>query len=271
MQTPEQIREHYEIEKGLADQLRRSNKAQRAVLYPQLYDELFRRVPHHPMLQRRDDARERATAVAVRMALVGRFLRSDTVFLEVGAGDCTLTREVAKHVKRCYAIDVSQEIVNLAGPSNMQTILSDGCSIPVPEGSVTLAYSNQLMEHVHPDDALEQLRNLYRALAPGGRYLCATPSRLNGPHDVSRYFDSVACGFHLKEYTYSELAVLFRRIGFRQLAPYAEFRLRYIRIPLSVLVAFEWVLERLPHRVARWIAGLRGIRKVLFISLVATK
>jgi len=75
----------------------------------------------------------------------------------------------------------------------------------------------------------------------------------------------------LKEYTYSELAVLFRRIGFRQLAPYAEFRLRYIRIPLRVLVAFEWVLERLPHRVARWIAGLRGIRKVLFISLVATK
>src|SRR5215472_11329924 len=122
MQTPEQIREHYEIEKGLADQLRRSNKAQRAVLYPQLYDELFRRVPHHPMLQRRDDERERATAVAVRMALVGRFLRSDTVFLEVGAGDCTLTREVAKHVERCYAIDVSQEIVNLGGPSNMLTI-----------------------------------------------------------------------------------------------------------------------------------------------------
>ncbi|HEY2591626.1 MAG TPA: hypothetical protein VGI35_08555, partial [Steroidobacteraceae bacterium] len=113
MQTPEQVREHYEIEKGLADQLRRSNKAERALLYPQLYDELFRRVPHHPMLQRRSDERERATAVAVRMALVGRFLRSDMVFLEVGAGDCTFTREVAKRVKRCYAIDVCQEIVEL--------------------------------------------------------------------------------------------------------------------------------------------------------------
>ncbi|MGH8220968.1 MAG: methyltransferase domain-containing protein [Steroidobacteraceae bacterium] len=271
MQTPEQIREHYEIEKGLADQLRRSDKTDRALLYPRLYDELMRRVPHHPMLQRRSDARERAAAVAVRMGLVGRFLRSDTVFLEVGAGDCTFTREVAQRVKRCYAIDVSRELVELGGPSNMQTILSDGCSIPVPEASVTLAYSNQLMEHVHPDDAFEQLCNLYRALVPGGRYVCTTPNRLNGPHDVSQHFDTVASGFHLKEYTYTELAALFHGIGFRRLAPYAELRLHYVRVPLALLVAFEWLLERLPRSVSRRIAKLPVIRKLLFISLVATK
>jgi predicted SAM-dependent methyltransferase len=34
--------------------------------------------------------------------------------------------------------------------------------------SVDLAYSNQLMEHLHPDDASEQLANVYRALKPGG-------------------------------------------------------------------------------------------------------
>lgn len=271
MQTPAQIREHYEIEKALAERLRRSERADRAELYQSLYDELFRSVPHHPMLQRREDARARETAVAVRMALIGRFLRPDTVFLEVGAGDCSLAREVAKHVKRCYALDVSRELVDMRGPPNMKTILSDGCSVPVPEASVTLAYSCQLMEHIHPDDAIEQLRNLYRALAPGGLYVCTTPSRLNGPHDVSRYFDTVATGFHLKEYTYTELAALFRGVGFRRLYAYSEFRLRYVPTSLRALIAFERLLEGLPPRARLPIARLRGIRKVLFISLVAAK
>ena len=62
------------------------------------------------------------------------------------------------------------------------------------------------MEHLHPDDALEQLQNIYSALVPGGIYLCITPNRLSGPQDVSRDFDMVATGFHLKEYTISELS-----------------------------------------------------------------
>jgi hypothetical protein len=32
------------------------------------------------------------------------------------------------------------------------------------------------MEHLHPEDAFEQLRNIIRALAPGGRYVCITPT-----------------------------------------------------------------------------------------------
>ena len=40
-----------------------------------------------------------------------------------------------------------------------------------------------------PEDAVEQLRHLHAALAPGGVYLCITPSRLTGPHDISYLFD----------------------------------------------------------------------------------
>ena len=39
------------------------------------------------------------------------------------------------------------------------------------------------------------LANLYRALKPGAVYVCITPNRLSGPHDISLYFDSVATGF----------------------------------------------------------------------------
>ncbi len=46
--SPEQIREHYEIEKELANRLRKASKPERRALYSALYDELYRRVPLHP-------------------------------------------------------------------------------------------------------------------------------------------------------------------------------------------------------------------------------
>ena len=37
------------------------------------------------------------------------------------------------------------------------------------------------------------------------RFICLTPHRSTGPHDMSKYFGDVATGFHLKEYTNKEL------------------------------------------------------------------
>ena len=44
------LREHYLIERELADRLRSAPRSERGALYSELYDELFRRVPYHPML-----------------------------------------------------------------------------------------------------------------------------------------------------------------------------------------------------------------------------
>jgi SAM-dependent methyltransferase len=272
MRTPEQVLKHYEIEKELADRLRGANRDERAPLYGLVYDELFRRVPDHPQLTRKVDEQARLAASEDRMALLGRFLNADTVFLEIGAGDGALTRLAAPRVKKCYALDVSKEILsNVATAANMEKVLSDGCSVPVPAGSVNVAYSYQVMEHIHPDDAQEQLRNIFRALAPGGMYLCVTPNRLNGPHDVSRAFDRVARGFHLKEYTVTELRDLFKAVGFRRVQPYTGLARRYFPVPLSFLVALEFVLGRLPFGLQRWLGSLRGFQNLLFIGIAAVK
>ena len=79
---------------------------------------------------------------------------------------------------------------------------------------------DQLMEHLHPDDALDQLQNIFTALTSAGVYLCITPNRLNGPHDISMYFDEVATGFHLHEYTITELSDLFKKVGFSKVRVY---------------------------------------------------
>lgn len=271
MRSHKEIEQHYRIEKELANRLREAKREDRAQLYGRVYDELFQRVPTHPQLTRKHDNSARASAVAERIALLSQFFGPATVFLEIGAGDCSLAREVAKHVKKSLALDVSREILDARGAPNFEPVLSDGCSVPVPAGSVTLAYSYQVMEHIHPDDALEQLRNIFAALAPGGTYLCVTPNRLNGPHDVSRYFDPVASGFHLKEYTFTELSRLFRQVGFRGVEPYIGMRHRYFRVPLTLLVVLEKALGWLPRRVRSWLGNLRGVQNLLFISLAAIK
>jgi SAM-dependent methyltransferase len=191
------------------------------------------------------------------------------VFLEVGAGDCALSIEVARRVREVYAVDVCSRLSeNARFPDNLQLILSDGVSIPVAVNSVSLAYSYQLMEHLHPEDAVDQLRNIHKALAPGGRYLCVTPNRLVGPHDISKYFDEIASGFHLKEYTATELVELFRRIGFAEIHAYVGGRSVLRWVPVTI---YEAALSRLPYGARRRIVGWLPFGALWDIAIVGTK
>jgi SAM-dependent methyltransferase len=188
--------------------------------------------------------------------------------MEIGPGDCALSIEAAKAAKQVYAVDVTEGITRRPLPQNCSRIISDGISIPVDAGSVDLAFSNQLMEHLHPDDAVEQLRNIYASLRDGGRYLCITPSRLLGPHDVSRYFDKVATGFHLKEYLYRELVPIFKHVGFRKVDAIIGVKQRYARIPGSFIVIAEGFVELVPKPIRK----RRPIQSLFSgITLIGTK
>jgi SAM-dependent methyltransferase len=261
--TREQLRRHYEVERELADRLRAAPAEERKRLYSSVYDELFRRVPDHPQLTWKADAAERAQTVEAQLAVLDRFLSPDTAFLEIGAGDCALSLAASERVRRVYALDVSAEITrDLETPENFELILSDGTSVPVAEGSVEVAYSNQLMEHLHPDDAKQQLLEIRRALAPGGVYVCITPNRLLGPADISKHFDPVATGFHLKEYTNGELASLCREVGFRRVQALVWLKWFGIRVPSFVPAAAERLAERLPRNARRPFGRLLGVNLI---------
>jgi peptidoglycan/xylan/chitin deacetylase (PgdA/CDA1 family)/SAM-dependent methyltransferase len=266
--TLEQLREQYEIEKELASRLRESSREERSSFYASLYDEFFQRVPHHPQLIQKLSPQEMSKMVSHQLHFLRRFLHKDSVFSEIGAGDCALSLTVAHLTKKVYAVEVSEEITkSLTCPQNFELLLFDGCHVPLPANSVNVAYSHQLMEHLHPDDALEQLENIYRTLACGGIYICITPNRLSGPHDVSRHFDVVASGFHLKEYTNTELSNLFKQVGFSKVRAYVGAPEVYFRFPLFLLKILESLLDRLPHWLSKRIASL----SLLNIRLVGTK
>lgn len=266
------LRVHFEIERELAARLREASLGERRVLYGAVYDELFRRVPDHPQLLQRASADDRQRDVEGQMQLLGRFLHPCATLIEIGPGDCALSIAVCRRVRSVFAVDVSAEIARRGGlPPNFELHLSDGVSVPHPPGGADVVYSHQLMEHLHPEDALAQLRNIHAALAPGGVYLCVTPNRLTGPHDISRYFCEEARGFHLKEYSAGELLALFRQAGFERAEVHALIRGRYRRIPALLVRWLEGLLEHAPAPLRRRLATLPPWRWFSTLSIVARK
>jgi SAM-dependent methyltransferase len=240
-------------ETGVAERLRHAARHERTRLYSQVYDEYAEKFPES--LPKDSTGAERIARYEA--SFLRRFLTPSTVVLEIGPGRCHLAFALAPFVKKIYGVDVSALDTGLRlPPRNFELRLTDGVHMPVESESVDLVFSNQLMEHLHPDDANEQLRDVYRVLRKGGSYICVTPSRANGPHDCSAYFDDLPCpvqaghyratGLHLKEYTTRELVDTFRKVGFRRARTYIGARGKYLPLVPSVITSVEASLRLIP-------------------------
>jgi SAM-dependent methyltransferase len=268
--SAEQLLRHYEVEKELATRLRSASKRDRLDLYRSVYDELFRRVPDHPQVT----APKRAShqnKVSSQFHLVKPLLTPGGTFMEIGGGDCALSFEVAPLVKQAWGVEVTDQLIPRPAPPNFQEVLSNGSSIPLPSDTVDLAFSFSVAEHVHPEDFIEHLAEVHRVLKPGGVYYCVTPNRVLGPHDISRYFDDVAAGLHLKEYTNGEMARLYRRAGFG--AVWVEKRLKSIRwrMPVWALQMAEGICGVLPRGIRTRLASSRRLSWAMEVSVAGRK
>ena len=137
----------------------------------------------HPQLVKKTDPESFAWAIQRQSLILEPFLRPDATFLEVGAGDCALSVAVSSRVRKVYAGGrFGRDHEDLELPANVEGRLSDGTNIPVSPGSIDVAYSNQVIEHLHPEDAGDQLTNIFDSLARGGVYVCITPNRVSARH-----------------------------------------------------------------------------------------
>lgn len=265
-----QLQAHYAVEVELADRLRHASRLERRRLYGSLYDELFRRVPDHPQLTAAPP--DRREEVASQLRLLEPFLDRAATVIEIGPGDCALSRALCTRVQRVIGVDVSDEITRRADlPANFMLRLSDGVSVPGPARGVELVYSHQLMEHLHPDDAVDQLGHIVERLKPGGVYLCVTPSRLTGPHDISRFFSPTAKGFHLREYSAGELLALFRAAGFREVELVARVRGQLRRLPEAWVLRAEQMMEAAPRWARQSLRRLPPWRWIDTLCIVGRK
>jgi SAM-dependent methyltransferase len=262
--SPERLAAHYAVERRLADRLRQAPLGERTRVYSEVYSELFASLPDHP--QHAAERTDQARRVKGQLALLTPLLGGERRYLEIGCGDAAVTFAMARRVRAAYGLDVTDALIHRpAAPINFRFLKTDGVRIPLPTASVDLVYSNQLMEHLHPDDAEAQLREVVRVLAPGGLYLCRTPNRLTGPHDISVYFDYQATGFHLCEYDYRSLRRLMRAAGFASVRFFVGGP-RRAPMPFPLAAAIESLLDRLPPaaraRSAQFVAPLLDLSAV---------
>lgn len=244
--TKQEQRHHYEVERRIAQRLLAADREGRAQIYRTMYDELFSEVPHHPRLVIREDPERTRRSIRKKIALVKPFTEVTCVFLEFGPGDCRFAFEFSKHVKKLYAVDISSQMGNAAPPDNVELILYNGYDLDIPESTVDVIFSDQLIEHLHPDDTAFHFSLAKKLLRPGGAYILTTPHALTGPHDVSHHFSNQAECFHLKEWTFEELVPLIRNSGFRSVAGYWFFGGIRVRFPLWAFTGLERNTRKLP-------------------------
>lgn len=269
--SADRLRYHFEVELGLARELAQSSRADRAHLYSDVYRRLFDTVPDHP--QHRGQRANWQQRIQAQATMLRRWLGPHATYVEIGCGDAAPTKVIANHVQTAIGVDVTSALVTGAAPAAFRFVQSDGVNLSIPDDTVDLVFSNQLMEHLHIEDATFQLREIYRILKPGGSYLCCTPNRLTGPHDISAYFGYEPAGLHLREYDHRSLGRLFRSVGFRRVVAMAMAMAkgRILNVPTRITEAAESLVEALPRRPRARMLGHPAMASLAGVNLIGIK
>jgi SAM-dependent methyltransferase len=115
------------------------------------------------------------------LALLEPHLSSAAVVLDIGAGEGYLAQRVHAVMTECglgarlEACDLFPDNFHVPGV-HCHPIDLDG-ELPLPDASVDLAYSVEVLEHL--EDQFGFLREVQRVLRPGGRFIVTTPNVLS--------------------------------------------------------------------------------------------
>lgn len=267
--TFEQIRNHYEVEKAIATRLKRATREERKIIYQTMYDELFKQVPDHSRLKRRENPKMTAIVNQNKLKLIEKFIDKSTIFVEFAPGDCRFAISICNRVRFVYGIDISDQRGQLDNvPDNFELIIYDGYDLQMQENSADVVFSDQLIEHLHPEDTEFHFQLVRKILRVQGVYVFRTPHRFSGPHDVSRYFSNEAEGFHLKEWTYSEIAKILKRLEYSSWSGYKYTKRDLTRKPFAYFIIIEYILTMLPKRLRKITSRYLLSR---YVTIVAVK
>jgi SAM-dependent methyltransferase len=284
--TEEMVLHHWTLERRLTAELLSSDPTYRWNVFERCYSTLYSELPWLNELSEQASTEPAGNGADVWSHLIGPPPRR---VYEIGSGNGRLAAALADRGYQCTATEITRERGQkwTAARQSLRWSVSDGVHLDNFErrASYDAAISDQVIEHLHPDDLVAHFVGVCAILKAGGRYVFATPHAFEGPSDVSCVFGSDRPqGMHLKEYTYRELRDAVYAAGFQQIE--AVFRLpravraRFVRSvhPTASRTYFlylrmiESAIARLPCQKRRHTA--RALRLALWpsgITLVATK
>lgn len=212
--TEEMVLRHWSLERELTRRLLASSSEERWEVFESAYSKLYSELPW---------LNELVGAGPVETGpfedwghLIGDAPKD---VYEVGSGKGQLIHWLAEQGHRCKGSEVTRERGErwAVEHPNLMWGVTDGINLDRFEepGSFDVVMSDQVIEHLHPDDLVPHLEGARALLRAGGRYVFSTPHAHYGPMDVSRVFGREKPeGMHLKEYLWSEIDLAARQAGF---------------------------------------------------------
>lgn len=208
-------RKWYDFERSLADELRTTSRENRARAYEDKYEALFAFLRSIGYLQAETPFGELEYNIDLLRCLVP----IPSSVLEIGSGTGNIAVALAALGHEVVASEVADFPLSMlrqrVSGTSVRVVRANALTFEIPQ-QFDLVWSNDLIEHLHPEDAPIHLRLVWKHLKPGGRYALVTPNRYSGPHDISAGFDKVPRGFHLKEWSYRELEIALKSAGYRR-------------------------------------------------------
>jgi SAM-dependent methyltransferase len=262
--TEEMVLWHWGLEKSLRDELLASSAQNRWEVFERCYSTLYGEL--YWLNQFSSQSENDVGEFADWFDIIGSKPR--TIF-EVGSGKGRLILALAERGHHCKGTEVTRERGAKWAQShpNLTWGTTDGVNLELfePANHYDLVISDQVVEHLHPDDLLPHFQGAHKILKSDGKYIFRTPHVCIGPSDVSRVFGTdQPMGMHLKEYTYKELCHALREAGFRKVTT-------PLRVPRQLRAKANWLGAIVEARSS--VAYLEYLRLVesLLTLLPATK
>lgn len=136
-----------------------------------------------------------------------RYIPPEAVVLDVGAGYCEFINNV--RAKRKIAVDLNPDARRFA-EDDVEVILSTSTDLKqVQDETVDVAFTSNFFEHLSKEDIVKTVREIYRVLKPGGRFLILQPNIRYCYKDYWMFFD------HITPLDDRSLAEVLEVIGFK--------------------------------------------------------
>lgn len=276
--TEEMVLAHWELEQRLTREILESTPENRWETFERCYSTLFSELAWRNRLPDLSVQKEPSERYRDWLSLIGK---PPQRIYEIGSGKAELISYLANCGFQCKATEVTRERGEkyAEANANLSWGVTDGVHLDQfePAESYDVVISDQLVEHLHPDDHYAHFKGAHAILSPGGRYVFQTPHAFRGPLDISMFFGcDKPRGMHLHEFTYRELNRILRKAGFRRISALISLPRKAKRLLsepkasngyLRYCLVLESLLGLLPRQSMRR-ASLRFARLLLFPNSV---
>jgi len=132
-----------------------------------------------------------------------KFVKGKSV-LEIGCGMGYGANYLSKFVSNIIAIDISKKCVMHCHTKHkiekLNFLQASGLSVPLKDGSIDVALSFQVIEHIEPKKVKDYLSEVKRVLRDGGVFIVSTPNKKLRLLSFQKPWNPE----HKKEYDYKE-------------------------------------------------------------------